>query len=186
MRLQAEDGRWRFSKIFLGDSHMFKKVQAGFTLIELMIVIAIIGILAAIAIPAYQDYVIRSQVSEGLAMAGAAKASVAEYFANKGSWPADNNAAGIGTNTDIKGKYVSEITIASGGITVKYGGDANTKIKGETIGLTPGSSANGDVVWKCANSAFASGAIGSGTSTAVDGVTSAGMLNKFLPSSCRS
>ena len=75
---------------------MLKSIQKGFTLIELMIVVAIIGILAAIAMPAYQDYTIRAQVSEGLTLAAAAKAAVAEFYANKGKWPSDNSAAGMG------------------------------------------------------------------------------------------
>ena len=162
---------------------MTRSIQKGFTLIELMIVVAIIGILAAIAIPAYQDYVIRSQVSEGLAMAGASKAAVAEFYANRGDWPASNNIAGVGVASSIRGKYVDRITIAGGGIQIRFGGDSNDKINAQTLGLTPGASPNGDVVWRCGRSAFASGSVGSDIGTTAS--TSAGLLNKYLPTSCR-
>jgi type IV pilus assembly protein PilA len=160
---------------------MLKSLQKGFTLIELMIVVAIIGILAAIAIPAYQDYLIRSQVSEGLTMAAAAKAGVSEFYANRGDWPADNSEAGLGEASTIQGKYVQSIEIADGGIQVTFGNEANAaKLASETVGLTPGASENGDVIWKCG---AATAPTGWQSATATEASTS--LAGKYLPSSCR-
>ena len=122
-----------------------KKAQQGFTLIELMIVVAIIGILAAVALPAYQDYTKRGHVSEGLGLASAARAAVTEYNASEGSLPADNTEAGIAAETEISGNAVTSVGIAGGTITITY----NDKVAaGTTITLVPTVAAGG-VTWDC-------------------------------------
>ena len=134
---------------------MFKKVQKGFTLIELMIVIAIIGILAAIAIPAYQNYTIRAQVTEGLSLSDNYKTAIAEFYQNVGNFPAGVSAAGSATTIPMPGntvgKYVSAITVdANGNIQITYSGSqVSTKLKGDVLFLNVGTDTNGDVAWIC-------------------------------------
>ena len=124
---------------------MKRTLQKGFTLIELMIVVAIIGILAAVALPAYQDYTKRTHVAEGLTLAGGAKASVTDYFSSEGKFPTNNASAGLATATDIKGNAVKSVTVANGKITIAY----NDKVTNDaTLELSPTTGAGG-VQWSC-------------------------------------
>ncbi|ENS8022790.1 pilin [Neisseria gonorrhoeae] len=103
-------------------------LQKGFTLIELMIVIAIVGILAAVALPAYQDYTARAQVSEAILLAEGQKSAVTEYYLNNGEWPENNTSAGVASSaTDIKGKYVKEVKVENGVVTADATNAIETK-----------------------------------------------------------
>jgi type IV pilus assembly protein PilA len=141
-----------------------KRNQDGFTLIELMIVVAILAILMAIAIPAYQDYTIRSQVSEGMNLTGGARTAVAEFWTDRGSFPTNNASAGLAASGSILGEYVSDVKVAGGVITAKFASGAeNAAISGKTLVLSP-IAAGGSIEWSC------------------DG---GNVDNRYLPSRCR-
>jgi len=170
---------------------MLKQVQKGFTLIELMIVIAIIGILAAIAIPAYQNYTIRAQVTEGLSLADGMKTAISEFYAQNGTFPtAITNVPANANNTTlflqgaVTGKYVSGVTLPTGGIVATFSSQgvytANKLLDTKILVLTPYLSANQDIVWVCGlTTAPTSATLPAGVT-----VTLTTVPTQYLPGAC--
>lgn len=145
-----------------------KRLQQGFTLIELMIVVAIIGILAAVAIPAYQDYIARAQVSEAVSLLSAGKAAMAEHFTDHGYWPSDASEV-MGSTT---GKYTATVAVLSSTTTGSLTLEATMKSTQVNAQITSGTlilaTTDGGRIWTCTSA----------------GSTSA-LAAKFLPSACR-
>jgi type IV pilus assembly protein PilA len=166
-----------------------KSLQKGFTLIELMIVVAIIGILAAIAIPAYMNYTIRAQVTEGLNLADSWETAIAEFYSNQGSWPTGVSTTGSTTSiampsalaTGSVGKYVQSIGLdasGNGAVKIVYGGAANAKINGSILEIVPGTDANNDIVWICGKATTPANVSGVGAN-------STNISAAYLPASCQ-
>ncbi|EMT5490388.1 pilin, partial [Neisseria gonorrhoeae] len=156
-------------------------LQKGFTLIELMIVIAIVGILAAVALPAYQDYTARAQVSEAILLAEGQKSAVTEYYLNHGIWPANNGDAGVASASDIKGKYVKEVEVKNGVVTAQMKpSGVNKEIQGKRLSLW-GRRENGSVKWFCGQPVQRD----AGADDAVAADANDGIDTKHLPSTCR-
>ncbi|EOG0765001.1 pilin [Neisseria gonorrhoeae] len=161
-------------------------LQKGFTLIELMIVIAIVGILAAVALPAYQDYTARAQVSEAILLAEGQKSAVTEYYLNNGKWPKDNGDAGVASASKIIGKYVQKVEVNNGVVTATMASsNVNKEIKDKRLSLWA-KRQDGSVKWFCGQPVKRNDADDANDDVTADAADTAGKIEtKHLPSTCR-
>lgn len=162
---------------------LVSRAERGFTLIELMIVVAIIGILASIAVSAYQIFTVRAQIAEGISMAAGAKVPIVETYTNDGVAPADRTAAGMPPDPlSTRGSYVSSVNVTNGRIDVTFGGvRGHQDIIGETLSLTPYETAGNTIIWRCGNAAQPAGALLTGG----DPHLAATVDPRYLPTNCR-
>ena len=160
------------------------RLSRGFTLIELMIVVAIIGILSSLAISAYQTYTVRAQIAEGLNMAAGAKVPIADAYTNDGVAPADRAAAGMTPNaTDTRGSYVSGVEITDGRVDITFSGPrAHADIVGQTLSLTPYETAGNTLIWRCGAAGIPAGGSLLNGGASHQGPT---VNTRYLPSTCR-
>ena len=157
------------------------KTSRGFTLIELMVVVGIIGILASIAIPSYQKYIVRGQIVEALTLAAELKGGIREVYKHTGRFPADNRAAGLPQSEHLIGNYVSSIEVADGALHITLGKKANARLKGKVLTLQPlvvAENPSSPISWNC------------GSSTPPEGMRAIGenrtsVQRELLPFSCR-
>ncbi|EMT7634625.1 pilin, partial [Neisseria gonorrhoeae] len=159
-------------------------LQKGFTLIELMIVIAIVGILAAVALPAYQDYTARAQVSEAILLAEGQKSAVTEYYLNNGEWPENNASAGVASASKIIGKYVKQVEVKNGVVTAQMASTGvNKEIKGKRLSLWARRQ-DGSVKWFCGQPVTRDN-VAADNDDVTDDKNNNGIDTKHLPSTCR-